>query len=422
MTITLPATEEPVWSVQHLVGFDDQTFSSGVLTALSCHSAAERHVLVTPNCVAPETYNARILELRDHNVDATFLRLDDLELPTHDPDTPPSPTRAGHKLRNALADSLAALVSKHQHKVLILAGGFTPESLKSTTWALGHLSSERLAAFVATGLRASELVLWKEVDGVFTSDPLKVPTARLLPILSFPEMAELANRSPDICDAGAIKQAYHGRVPVRIRNINNFGCQGTLIHSDPETTPQAKVSSISTETFQGRRISDFAKEAPKQTRLPTAVTIREHVVLIDISSHFETEAQGGFVSEVFSTLNRHPVAVDLISTSETHVSVAIHAVTSGTSLHHLIHELEECGTVSVREGMTILSLIGRQMPSMIGIAGQMFTTLARRNINIEMMSQSASEINISCVINGKDAMKALNLVHHSCLGKMNVLQ
>ena len=65
--------------------------------------------------------------------------------------------------------------------------------------------------------------------------------------------------------------------------------------------------------------------------------------------------------------------------------------------------------------MAILSLVGKSMHKMIGIAGRMFSTLAEGNVNIEMISQGASEINISCVIDGKDATKALNLVHRDCL-------
>ena len=65
--------------------------------------------------------------------------------------------------------------------------------------------------------------------------------------------------------------------------------------------------------------------------------------------------------------------------------------------------------------MAILSLVGKQMRNMVGIAGRMFTPLAQANINIEMISQGASEINISCVIEGRDAVKALNVIHDNCL-------
>lgn len=65
--------------------------------------------------------------------------------------------------------------------------------------------------------------------------------------------------------------------------------------------------------------------------------------------------------------------------------------------------------------MAILSLVGKQMRNTVGVAGRMFTTLAQGNVNIEMISQGANEINISCVLDARDAVKALNLIHQSCL-------
>lgn len=65
--------------------------------------------------------------------------------------------------------------------------------------------------------------------------------------------------------------------------------------------------------------------------------------------------------------------------------------------------------------MAILSLVGKQMKHMVGIAGRMFSALAEKSVNIEMISQGASEINISCVIEGRDAVKALNVIHQNCL-------
>lgn len=71
--------------------------------------------------------------------------------------------------------------------------------------------------------------------------------------------------------------------------------------------------------------------------------------------------------------------------------------------------------MTVARDMAILSLVGKQMRHLVGIAGRMFTTLGQGNVNIEMISQGANEINISCVIEGRDAVKALNLIHQSCL-------
>ncbi|KAK0469904.1 uncharacterized protein EV420DRAFT_1634310 [Desarmillaria tabescens] len=115
-----------------------------------------------------------------------------------------------------------------------------------------------------------------------------------------------------------------------------------------------------------------------------------------------------------TTLGRFGVVVDLIGTSEVHVSMAIEDGLVPKIMVRLVRELRKSGTCRCL-CMAILSLVGKQMRNMVGIAGSMFTTLAKGNVNIEMISQGASEINVSCVIEGKDSVKALNLIHQGCL-------
>ncbi|CAE6479721.1 unnamed protein product [Rhizoctonia solani] len=172
-------------------------------------------------------------------------------------------------------------------------------------------------------------------------------------------------------------------------------------------------------------------------RLPTAVTIKEHIMILNVRSNRKTRSHG-FLARVFGSLDRHGVVVDLISTSEVHVSMAIAAepvsnspnvvsmrlgtdivVPAGTpkSILKVVQELHATSmcTLSLHPGMAILSLVGRQMRHSVGVAGRMFDTLAKGGVNIEMISQGASEINISCVIEGRDAVKALNLIHQGLL-------
>jgi len=84
-------------------------------------------------------------------------------------------------------------------------------------------------------------------------------------------------------------------------------------------------------------------------------------------------------------------------------------------LDRVVRELRKTSTVTVHQDMAILSLVGKQMRHLVGISGRMFTTLGEGNVNIEMISQGSNEINISCVIDGRDAVKALNLIHQNCL-------
>jgi len=122
----------------------------------------------------------------------------------------------------------------------------------------------------------------------------------------------------------------------------------------------------------------------------------------------------GFLAGIFGSLDRYGVVVDLISTSEVHISMAIEDTHEKKVMDRLVRDLEKYGTVTLQRGMAILSLVGK-LKNMVGIAGRMFTSLAQGNVNIEMISQGASEVNISCVIQDRDAVKALNLIHQSCL-------
>lgn len=126
--------------------------------------------------------------------------------------------------------------------------------------------------------------------------------------------------------------------------------------------------------------------------------------MLNVHSNRKTISHG-FFAGIFGTLNRYGVVVDLISTSEVHVSMAMTAELRPRTLERLSAELEHIGTVSILRNMVILSLVGKEMRQMVGVAGSMFSTLAEGNVNIEMISQGANEINISCVIHEKSALK-----------------
>ena len=138
--------------------------------------------------------------------------------------------------------------------------------------------------------------------------------------------------------------------------------------------------------------------------MPTAVTIKDNILVLNVHSNRKTISHG-FFAGIFGTLNRYGVVVDLISTSEVHVSMAMTAELRPRTLERLSAELEHIGTVSILRNMVILSLVGKEMRQMVGVAGSMFSTLAEGNVNIEMISQGANEINISCVIHEKSALK-----------------
>ncbi|KAJ8488469.1 hypothetical protein ONZ45_g13938 [Pleurotus djamor] len=278
------------------------------------------------------------------------------------------------------------------------------------------LPSALLASLVATGLSATELQFIGAQDGLYTANPRMVPMAQLLPMVSSGEWAELAmDGSYDQSVNIAVKQALRQGIPVRIRSSKSSGVAGTLIHPRPEGITSQR--STPSEIIQGRRVADCA--APgwqhRDPKLPTAVTIKEDVQVLEVSSMYGLGSTS-FIPEVFGILNESGIRVELLSTSVMHVSIAIRVDSTSEDFHRLLSELEQRDmVVAVHQNMAVLSLIGRRMQSTIGTAGRLFSVLAKYNVNIEMMSQGASQTNISCVISGKDALKALNLVHHACL-------
>lgn len=244
---------------------------------------------------------------------------------------------------------------------------------------IGRGYTDLCAALIAVGVKAEELQVWKEVDGIFTADPTKVPTARLLPTITPSEAAELTFYGSEVIHHLTMDQVIHATPPIKIRikNVRNPRGNGTIILPDPILTSSQLKHSRSTSALGSR----------KTPRRPTAVTIKDKISVINVHSN-KRSISHGFFAKVFSILDRRQLSVDLISTSEVHVSMAIHSPNIPDEvLHRAKEELEECGEVSILDKMAILSLVGAEMKNMVGIAGRMFSTLGEHNVNIEMISQ-----------------------------------
>ncbi len=249
---------------------------------------------------------------------------------------------------------------------------------------IGRGYTDLCAALVAVALKAEELQIWKEVDGIFTADPSKVPTARLLPTITPAEAAELTFYGSEVIHHLTMDQVIHAKPPIqiRIKNVKNPRGNGTIVVPDP-------VLSSGRPLLKHRPSSSIERKTPKR---PTAVTIKDRISVINVHSN-KRSISHGFFAKVFSILDSRQISVDLISTSEVHVSMAIHSANvSDVDLEKVTEELSECGEVSILHKMAILSLVGAEMKNMIGVAGKMFSTLGEHNVNIEMISQGKTII------------------------------
>ncbi|EGO03421.1 hypothetical protein SERLA73DRAFT_83373 [Serpula lacrymans var. lacrymans S7.3] len=355
--------------------------------------------------------------LRDKGIDAEYVSLENIVPDIEDGESPAVEGSLDQSFYDRVAMAVGERVSQCAPRVPVVTGFFGPVP-GSLLRQVGRGYTDLLSALLAVGLEASELQIWKEVDGIFTADPRKVPTARLIPIISPDEAAELTYYGSEVVHPFTMEQVIRRKIPIRIKNVENPKGGGTVIHPDPDIESSEEVSWSNqyepTSLAVLQELSFVTDEAHRSKRLPTAVTIKERIVILNVNSNRKSVSHG-FLARIFGTLDRFGVVVDLISTSEVHVSMAIEDNLSKKIMDRLVAELKKSGTVSVHREMAILSLVGKQMRNMVGIAGRMFTTLAQGNVNLEMISQGASEINISCVIEARDAVKALNLIHQSCL-------
>lgn len=283
--------------------------------------------------------------------------------------------------------------------------------------SIGRGYTDLCAALTAVGLGAQELQIWKEVDGIFTADPRKVANARLLDSVTPSEASELTFYGSEVIHPFTMDQVVQALIPIRIKNVMNPKNKGTIVLPDPEDELRVRRPGL----FRGRSSSNLLNQ--EKARRPTAVTTKRGITVLNVHSKKRTRAHG-FLMSIFQILDKNGLSVDLISSSEVHVSMALHseiALLSGHSeeemkiesdaLQAAVDALSVWGDVDLVPGMAIISLVGRQLRSMVGISGRFFSTLGDHGINIEMISQGASEINISCVIEEANADRALNVVH-----------
>ena len=280
-----------------------------------------------------------------------------------------------------VVEAFVAKIEACEGRVPVVTGFFgnVPGSLIDGDIGRGY--TDLCAALCAVGLKAQELQIWKEVDGIFTADPSKVPTARLLSSITPSEAAELTFYGSEVIHHLTMDQVIRAEppIPIRIKNVKNPRGNGTIVIPDP-------ILSAGHQLQRSRRDSANLAQFKKPKR-PTAVTIKDHISVINVHSN-KRSISHGFFARVFRILDTHSISVDLISTSEVHVSLAIHAgSTQVEAFARTRKELEECGDVSVLSDMAILSLVGADMKDMVGVAGKMFSTMGEHNVNIEMISQ-----------------------------------
>ncbi|KAI0180001.1 aspartate kinase [Hypoxylon sp. FL1284] len=331
--------------------------------------------------------------------------------------------RLGPKFYHVLADQIGGKIRQCGQQIPIVTGffGIMPDSLLQT---VGRGYSDLCAAMCAVAVRAEELQIWKEVDGIFTADPRKVPSARLLSTVTAEEATELTYYGSEVIHPLTMDQISDACIPLRLKNVFKPSGNGTIIYPSASKSAPLSPASPSSGSSEGSSretipVSSFMLTngyhgTQQERRKPTAVTVKDDILLINVVCNRNTKSQG-FLTQVFDRLERNKIPVDLVATSERHVSLAVQSPGDPSTLLKLKEELERFGQVAVTTHMSIVTVVGHKMRNMTGVCNETLSALASAQISIYLTSQGASTISMSLLVSADDAFAAMNAIHSRVL-------
>ncbi len=265
---------------------------------------------------------------------------------------------------------------------VVVMGGFIASTEDGVTSTLGRGGSDYTAAIVGAGIGAKEIQIWTDVDGMLTADPTILPGGHRVEKCSFAEAAELAYFGAKVLHPATVLPAIEKNIPVRILNSRRPEVEGTLI----------------------------VAQAPPSAIPIRSIACKKSITLVNIVSTRMLMAHG-FLRRIFEIFDRYETPVDMLATSEVSVSLTID---NTRALGAIRKELESFAEVSVEENQAIVCMVGDNIRNTPGVSARVFRALG--DINVRMISQGASLLNISVVIAAADLHRAVESLHREFFG------
>jgi aspartate kinase len=272
------------------------------------------------------------------------------------------------------AERLRPLIDANKVPVM---GGFIASNEDGITTTLGRGGSDFTGALVGGALTAEAIEIWTDVDGIMTSDPRVCPDALRVKVISFEEAAELAYFGAKVLHPATILPAVRKNIPVLVLNSKNPSNDGTRIIS----------------------VAPHCKSPFKSIAVKKKLSIIDVVASPMLMTH-------GYLKEIFTIFDKHQCPVDMVSTSEVSVSLT---VDSNDRLPAIAADLGKLADVKYEGKKALVCMVGEDIRGQHGMAAQVFTAI--RHINVRMISQGASEINMSFMIEEDDADEAVRSLH-----------
>jgi aspartokinase/homoserine dehydrogenase 1 len=283
------------------------------------------------------------------------------------------------------------LLRQHAGGVIPVVTGFIGATEDGQTTTLGRNGSDYSAAIVGAAVTASAIEIWTDVDGVLSADPRIVPSAFVLSRMTYEEAMELSYFGATVLHSASIAPAVAKRIPILIKNTFNPGAPGTVIaaRAEDDGRPAKGITSVGD-------LSLLTLRGPGMVGVP------------------------GVAERLFRALAARRVNVVLISqaSSEHTICFGVRSVDADRAVAAIQQEFrfevgEQLMRIDHREDQAILAVVGEGMKGRPGVAGKLFDSLGRQNINVSAIAQGASERNISCVIDAPSQARALNAIHQA---------
>lgn len=254
--------------------------------------------------------------------------------------------------------------------------GFIAKDPAGNITTLGRGGSDLTACALGAALQVKEVQVWKDVDGILTTNPKYVPAARPVPVLSFEEASELAYFGANVLHPRAMIPAMQRGVSVRVKNSYNISHPGTV---------------ISAHGAEG---------------LAKAITCKRNLTLVDVVS-LRMLGQPGFLSKLFAVFEKYELSVDMVATSEVSVSLTLD---EGGTLEGLREDLEEFARVSISTEKASVNIIAdvRRATEVLESALDVFH---EQGVNVQMLSHGASKVQFGFIVNDSEAEKCVAALH-----------
>ena len=258
----------------------------------------------------------------------------------------------------------------------VITQGFIGSDLEGKQTVLGRGGSDYSASLIGLAIDAERIEIWTDVDGVRTADPRRVSNTKNLEKISFEEAAEMAHFGAKVLHPLTIEPAVKKNIPIYVLNSMNPSGKGTAI-------------------LCNELIEDGVK----------SVSFKENIRVINIFS-MKMINTSGFLRRVFEIFSENKVSVDLISTSEANISVTVDAA---EKIDKVVEQLSEFAEVFVDDDKSQVSVIGKNIVRLNGMLKKTFAPLKR--CNVYMISQGASFVNISFVVDREELNEVVCDLH-----------